>query len=361
MVKICFFFIAFCLSFTVYSQSPWRVFIPINTNVGLAFARFTQETSTNAPPLIQQPGFAIAVASGILLRYKTHFGIALEGGISLVQYTFQQRSEDFVASNGFAHYCFKTQLRPFVLFPLQNNPHALLRIECTGGLHFINSSQLSTEKNGLVITASSIDQNTFFIQPEIGLSKIMHTNQMDIGINYQINLSKKDLLHAQITSPTVNATIFTRMNYLALSVRFNPELIFSERQKKVVLESTNETNNELSETIANRTHIERNPYYFKRKRVVLKVWDNSEIDGDTITIAFNGKIILENYGLVKSKKKLKIKLNPGENTLVVIANNLGSIPPNTAAVKLRNGFQSHFLLTSTTLRKNEQLKFVYRE
>ena len=37
--------------------------------------------------------------------------------------------------------------------------------------------------------------------------------------------------------------------------------------------------------------------------VVLEIWDNAQVDGDTVSLNFNGNWILKNYGLVRGKNK----------------------------------------------------------
>ncbi len=85
--------------------------------------------------------------------------------------------------------------------------------------------------------------------------------------------------------------------------------------------------------------------YGKRDKKVLKTievpgteafrvdfYDNGEIDGDTITVFFNNKTILSKQRLTDKPVSVTISLDPSleENELVMYADNLGAIPPNTA-------------------------------
>ncbi len=87
------------------------------------------------------------------------------------------------------------------------------------------------------------------------------------------------------------------------------------------------------------------PAYGKRDKKVLKTievpileefkvdfYDNGEIDGDTITVFFNNKMILSKQRLTDKPISIKIKLDPAieDNELIMYADNLGTIPPNTA-------------------------------
>jgi hypothetical protein len=75
------------------------------------------------------------------------------------------------------------------------------------------------------------------------------------------------------------------------------------------------------------------------KSVRIKVWDLGDVDGDSITLAINGSIIVEHLRLQRKKRTFRIPLEPGANLLLMYAENLGTIPPNTAAIIVRYGFR----------------------
>ena len=66
--------------------------------------------------------------------------------------------------------------------------------------------------------------------------------------------------------------------------------------------------------------------------IELHYYDNAQIDGDSISLFLNGKLIFEHIRL--SEKAYTIKLSVSElnptNELIMVAENLGSIPPNTS-------------------------------
>lgn len=66
--------------------------------------------------------------------------------------------------------------------------------------------------------------------------------------------------------------------------------------------------------------------------VELRFYDNAQIDGDSISLFLNDKLIFEHIRL--SEKAYTIKLSVSElnptNELIMVAENLGSIPPNTS-------------------------------
>ncbi|MBJ04354.1 MAG: hypothetical protein CMP65_00435 [Flavobacteriales bacterium] len=87
----------------------------------------------------------------------------------------------------------------------------------------------------------------------------------------------------------------------------------------------------------------------KSKYIIVNVWDDEKIDGDTLSINYNGKWILKDYHLVKNKKTLLLPLRENqENEIIFHAENLGTEPPNTAAVELEydNGIRQEFNMRS---------------
>ena len=70
---------------------------------------------------------------------------------------------------------------------------------------------------------------------------------------------------------------------------------------------------------------------------MIEVYDNQEFDHDTISLNFNGTWILQKQLITKEPIRLYLTLEKGkDNYLILYADNLGSIPPNTCAIKWKN-------------------------
>ncbi len=84
--------------------------------------------------------------------------------------------------------------------------------------------------------------------------------------------------------------------------------------------------------------------------ISISFYDNAEIDGDTISIYLNNVLIHQNIGLLAKPFTIKLasKDLQAENELVMVAENLGSIPPNTALlIAYMNGVRYEARLKST--------------
>ena len=66
--------------------------------------------------------------------------------------------------------------------------------------------------------------------------------------------------------------------------------------------------------------------------IELRFYDNAEIDGDSISLFLNNKLIFQHIRLTGTAYSIKLPVNElhETNELVMVAENLGSIPPNTS-------------------------------
>ena len=93
----------------------------------------------------------------------------------------------------------------------------------------------------------------------------------------------------------------------------------------------------------------------------LDFYDNAEIDGDSITVKVDNKVVLSHQRLTANPITtfIKIDLQNTFHEVEMIAENLGSIPPNTAALIIHAGEQRYQLFISSTETKNAKVRFVY--
>lgn len=95
-------------------------------------------------------------------------------------------------------------------------------------------------------------------------------------------------------------------------------------------------------------------------KIKLEFYDDAEIDNDTITVFINNKLLL--YRQCLALKPLTIYFNafPGtEYELVMYADNLGTIPPNTALMVVTAGSKKLDVYLSSSEQKSAAAKFKY--
>lgn len=94
--------------------------------------------------------------------------------------------------------------------------------------------------------------------------------------------------------------------------------------------------------------------------IQIQLYDNGEIDNDTITVFINGKLLLYKQMLTDKPLNLDFTAIPGvEYELVMYADNLGLIPPNTALMVVKAGSKKFEVFLSSSEQKSATVKFVY--
>lgn len=97
---------------------------------------------------------------------------------------------------------------------------------------------------------------------------------------------------------------------------------------------------------------------FKSDSLILTLYDNGVVDGDTVTVILNGKIIMPKQGLstVAITKTIYITPDLGDSLqLIMYAENLGSIPPNTGLLIIQDGEERYQIRFAGDLQKNSAI------
>ena len=114
--------------------------------------------------------------------------------------------------------------------------------------------------------------------------------------------------------------------------------------------------------LTKRKNTEQSHIVINVRTINLKVYDNAIMDGDTVSILYNGKVLLSHQLLSEKGIELNIELDGFQtrHEIILFAHNLGSIPPNTALVVITAGEKRYELFASASLQENAVLVFNYR-
>ncbi|MEP7163134.1 MAG: hypothetical protein ABI741_00495 [Ferruginibacter sp.] len=107
--------------------------------------------------------------------------------------------------------------------------------------------------------------------------------------------------------------------------------------------------------VAKRSVNSMQSFFYKSDSLQLTLYDNGEIDGDTVSVLLNGKVIIAKQGLNTRPNVHTIyfdKDSPDSMQLVMYAENLGSIPPNTGLLVIREGASIYEVRFSADLKTN---------
>lgn len=96
----------------------------------------------------------------------------------------------------------------------------------------------------------------------------------------------------------------------------------------------------------------------------LDFYDNAEIDGDTISVMVDNQTVVshQRLGVKPISVDIRIDLNKTVHEVVMIADNEGSIPPNTALLLVTAGDKRYRLfLSSDDEQKKVLVRFIYEK
>jgi hypothetical protein len=95
--------------------------------------------------------------------------------------------------------------------------------------------------------------------------------------------------------------------------------------------------------------------------IEISFFDNGEIDGDTISVYVNNELVINKQRLTAKAQTIQVKASPVSTTqeIVVVAESLGTIPPNTAFVIIKAGRQRYEIVLTSTEQRNAKLVIEY--
>ncbi len=99
----------------------------------------------------------------------------------------------------------------------------------------------------------------------------------------------------------------------------------------------------------------------KANEIVINIYDNGAIDNDTVSVYLDKKLVLSNKRLTDKALTLKFELNDevDYHELVMVAENLGDIPPNTSLMVVHAGNKQYEVRITSTEQKNAVVIFKY--
>ena len=103
--------------------------------------------------------------------------------------------------------------------------------------------------------------------------------------------------------------------------------------------------------------------YTDAKEISISIYDNGEIDDDTVSVYLDNRLVLARKRLTASPLSIKIKINEDnpQHDLVMVAENLGRIPPNTSLMIVNAGDKRYEVRITSNEQKNALVRFYYKD
>jgi hypothetical protein len=89
--------------------------------------------------------------------------------------------------------------------------------------------------------------------------------------------------------------------------------------------------------------------------LILSFYDNGVVDGDSISVYINNENIVSKVKLTEAAVKKTVytnTFNADEIKLTLVAENLGSLPPNTGLLIIQDGIQRYQIRFSADMETN---------
>ena len=98
------------------------------------------------------------------------------------------------------------------------------------------------------------------------------------------------------------------------------------------------------------------------ENIQVDLYDNGTIDNDTISVYHNNELVVSNNRLTYTAITIKIKCTKADNRheLVVVAENLGEIPPNTALMVITAGKERYEIFLASNEQRNAKVVIEYK-
>ena len=93
--------------------------------------------------------------------------------------------------------------------------------------------------------------------------------------------------------------------------------------------------------------------------ITVNLYDNGTIDNDTVSVYLNNKLVVSRKRLTTTPITFTFEINPQQSNVevVMVAENLGEIPPNTSLMVIKAGEKQYEVRITSTEQKNALVRF----
>lgn len=178
-----------------------------------------------------------------------------------------------------------------------------------------------------------------------GQQPVANVKNTPVVENKQPLLTSTQVVKTSTAAPATDTRLKTETPLNANSV---PEITHDRLAELNALPAVGGRNSNFSQVIN-----------FSSDSLEIALYDNGEVDGDTVSVYMNGAPLLVHQGLKASAIKTTIRLTPGipEFNIVLFADNLGKYPPNTGLLVVHDGDDVYNIRFSADLQKNAGVIF----
>jgi hypothetical protein len=119
----------------------------------------------------------------------------------------------------------------------------------------------------------------------------------------------------------------------------------------------------ITESFIKRKPIFNKDLWIESDSIEATFYDNGDIDGDSISVFLNNKLVLSHQGLTAKAINIFMQLDTTKdvNEISMFAENLGTIPPNTALMIISDGKNRYEVYMSSSLTQNSTVRLIKKK
>ena len=238
--------------------------------------------------------------------------------------------------------------------------------DCTG-CPLQSSFKINNKKIEIALTTSGCgnicDGQTFFQKDTIDFDANTKADlakwMLARGENMDVKSVQKPVLKDSVTVKK-KAIKDTALSAHSSSKKDTAKGIFAIR-KDTLFQRAETVKDTMPEAFTNRNTRLINSYQVSSPHIIIQLYDNAEIDGDMVTVFHNGKRIADHQSLTHKAIVFTVDASAQDkhHEFVMIAENLGLIPPNTALMRITAGNQKFEIEVSSDFENNAKINIDY--
>ncbi len=291
------------------------------------------------------PGLGLMFELGGSLTYRDRVGFGISGAWGFTGYGVGQDT----MLHAIVHAGKRAEARLVWLPPAGPQADRQWRIGVAAGLTFQRADAIHRE-NGPFQANTTVQRAVRpYLAPEIGQWSPMGKDRLELSIRYVLNVDGRQAWTSRTSLGNSTAEFSATDNYFGIVARYHIGFKRKARPVPTMPPALAPLDERAADTLATLDT--------RHQHIRLRIWDDAEVDGDTVSIFWNGQPVLCAVELGRKPIRLDLDLHAGLNRLRVVAHNEGRVPPNTASCILRRGKGREALLIKTARDKDQVIVF----
>ena len=218
-----------------------------------------------------------------------------------------------------------------------------------------NNESAKVEKKSAIVSG----QNTNAKPPTINKTETTKSKTPIVKNNNTIAKNSQPVK----TAPTVKKTIAPYILPIPPVAKADVSLIPTHKELKPAIKKLEDLPIKSDFTFEKRKTELLKTIEIENETFTVTLYDNGEVDGDMVSLFYNGKLILSNKML--SEKPITLTLDAttsnAVNELTMYAENLGEIAPNTALMVVNDGEKRYEVRISSDLKNSGTIHFIHQQ